>query len=120
MHLPRPPLHSVYQRPLQKFETEPNEQITAPNRVKLEYGQPGQPHASKTRSEASQLGPVGFVAMSVNARDALRRADAVCFDVDSTVVVDEGIDKLADVCGVGEEVANWCVLEPPSAFLFRR
>lgn len=47
--------------------------------------------------------------MSVNARDALRRADAVCFDVDSTVVVDEGIDKLADVCGVGEEVANWCV-----------
>eukprot|EP01135_Chromosphaera_perkinsii_P006559 Nk52_evm1s545 gene=Nk52_evmTU1s545 len=33
--------------------------------------------------------------------------DCVCFDVDSTVCVDEGIDVLADVCGVGKEVADW-------------
>ena len=34
-------------------------------------------------------------------------ADAVCFDVDSTVSRDEGIDLLAEVCGAGAEVAAW-------------
>jgi phosphoserine phosphatase len=43
-----------------------------------------------------------------------RRAQAVCFDVDSTVTVGEGIDELADFCGVGEVVAQWCVT-PQSA-----
>ena len=38
-----------------------------------------------------------------------RRAQAVCFDVDSTVTVGEGIDELADFCGVGEVVAQWRV-----------
>ena len=33
-----------------------------------------------------------------------RNADAVCFDVDSTVCIDEGLDKLAEFCGVGEQV----------------
>ncbi|XP_071946461.1 phosphoserine phosphatase-like [Antedon mediterranea] len=33
-------------------------------------------------------------------------ADAVCFDVDSTVVTDEGIDELAKFCGVGNEVTE--------------
>ena len=32
---------------------------------------------------------------------------AVCFDVDSTVVTEEGIDVLADHCGAGAEVAAW-------------
>ena len=32
---------------------------------------------------------------------------AVCFDVDSTVVSEEGIDVLADHCGAGAEVASW-------------
>lgn len=36
-----------------------------------------------------------------------RSANAVCFDVDSTVCVDEGIDELADFCGAGEAVAEW-------------
>eukprot|EP01018_Ginkgo_biloba_P014779 Gb_23485 [translate_table: standard] len=36
-----------------------------------------------------------------------RYADAVCFDVDSTVCVDEGIDELAEFCGAGEAVAAW-------------
>lgn len=36
-------------------------------------------------------------------------ADAVCFDVDSTVCVDEGIDELAAALGKGEEVAAWTV-----------
>lgn len=36
-----------------------------------------------------------------------RNANAVCFDVDSTVCVDEGIDELAEFCGAGEAVAEW-------------
>eukprot|EP00475_Leptophrys_vorax_P001486 TRINITY_DN10818_c0_g1_i4.p1 TRINITY_DN10818_c0_g1~~TRINITY_DN10818_c0_g1_i4.p1 ORF type:complete len:256 (+),score=-22.22 TRINITY_DN10818_c0_g1_i4:55-822(+) len=36
-----------------------------------------------------------------------RTADAVCFDVDSTVCVDEGIDELAAYCGAGDAVAAW-------------
>uniref|UniRef100_A0A1D1YVD3 phosphoserine phosphatase n=1 Tax=Anthurium amnicola TaxID=1678845 RepID=A0A1D1YVD3_9ARAE len=33
--------------------------------------------------------------------------NAVCFDVDSTVCLDEGIDELADFCGAGKAVAEW-------------
>ncbi|WCJ35082.1 3-phosphoserine phosphatase [Euphorbia peplus] len=36
-----------------------------------------------------------------------RGADAVCFDVDSTVCLDEGIDELAEFCGAGVAVAEW-------------
>ncbi|CAL9200937.1 unnamed protein product [Musa hybrid cultivar] len=36
-----------------------------------------------------------------------RSVDAVCFDVDSTVCLDEGIDELADFCGAGKAVAEW-------------
>jgi len=38
-------------------------------------------------------------------RRALQAAQAVCFDVDSTVVRVEGIDELAAFCGKGEAVA---------------
>lgn len=37
--------------------------------------------------------------------EALRKADAVCFDVDSTFCADESIDEIAAFLGVGEEVA---------------
>lgn len=40
-------------------------------------------------------------------RDILRSADAVCFDVDSTVCAEEGIDVLAAHCGAGAAVAEW-------------
>nr|XP_006641085.1 PREDICTED: phosphoserine phosphatase [Lepisosteus oculatus] len=33
-------------------------------------------------------------------------ADAVCFDVDSTVIKEEGIDELAKFCGVGDAVTE--------------
>lgn len=33
-----------------------------------------------------------------------RITDAVCFDVDSTVITNEGIDDLAEFCGVGDQV----------------
>ncbi|PKA63908.1 Phosphoserine phosphatase, chloroplastic [Apostasia shenzhenica] len=36
-----------------------------------------------------------------------QKSDAVCFDVDSTVCLDEGIDELADFCGAGKAVAEW-------------
>ncbi|XP_060704391.1 phosphoserine phosphatase isoform X1 [Hemiscyllium ocellatum] len=39
-------------------------------------------------------------------KTVLRCADAVCFDVDSTVIKEEGIDELAVFCGVGDEVAE--------------
>ncbi|GAX18621.1 phosphoserine phosphatase [Fistulifera solaris] len=39
------------------------------------------------------------------AIDNLMKADCVCFDVDSTVVDEEGIDVLADHLGLGEAVA---------------
>ena len=35
-----------------------------------------------------------------------RSADAVTFDVDSTVCVDEGIDELAAFMSVGDKVAQ--------------
>lgn len=39
--------------------------------------------------------------------DIWQNASAVCFDVDSTVCVDEGIDELAEFCGAGKAVAEW-------------
>ncbi|XP_010794925.1 phosphoserine phosphatase-like, partial [Notothenia coriiceps] len=39
-------------------------------------------------------------------KEVFRRADAVCFDVDSTVIKEEGIDELAKFCGVGDAVTE--------------
>jgi len=41
------------------------------------------------------------------AKETLRNADAVCFDFDSTLICEEGIDELAKYCGAGEAVATW-------------
>ena len=41
------------------------------------------------------------------AMEMLSKADAVCFDVDSTVIDEEGIDVLADTLGKGPEVSAW-------------
>lgn len=38
------------------------------------------------------------------AIEILRNSDIVCFDVDSTVIKEEGIDELAKFCGKGAEV----------------
>ncbi|XP_031828034.1 phosphoserine phosphatase [Nomia melanderi] len=40
-----------------------------------------------------------------NLKSIWKKADAVTFDVDSTVIQEEGIDELAKFCGKGEEVA---------------
>lgn len=42
-----------------------------------------------------------------HAKSSLRQADAVCFDVDSTVLSEEGVDVLADFLGKGPEIAAW-------------
>ncbi|XP_062242040.1 phosphoserine phosphatase isoform X2 [Platichthys flesus] len=39
-------------------------------------------------------------------KELFRGADAVCFDVDSTVIKEEGIDELAKFCGVGDAVTE--------------
>jgi len=39
-------------------------------------------------------------------RHIWKSADCVCLDVDSTVILDEGIDMLAEFFGKGAEVAK--------------
>lgn len=45
-------------------------------------------------------------ARATDAKRIWRQATAVCFDVDSTLIQVEGIDKLAQFCGAGEAVAK--------------
>ncbi|XP_036323886.1 phosphoserine phosphatase [Rhagoletis pomonella] len=40
------------------------------------------------------------------AAEIVKQSNVVCFDVDSTVICEEGIDELADFCGKGSEVAR--------------
>ncbi|RWR83217.1 phosphoserine phosphatase, chloroplastic [Cinnamomum micranthum f. kanehirae] len=72
-----------------------------------------------------QFRPLKLVAASAQAQDTTahsvfnnsqptkevlevwKNADAICFDVDSTVCLDEGIDEFADFCGAGKAVAEW-------------
>ncbi|CAH0561408.1 unnamed protein product [Brassicogethes aeneus] len=44
--------------------------------------------------------------MAAQVQNILKNADCVCFDVDSTVIKEEGIDELAKFCNKGTEVAN--------------
>ncbi|MBA0821332.1 hypothetical protein Goarm_018198 [Gossypium armourianum] len=57
--------------------------------------------------EASTTGNTDNRQPSKEVLELWRSADAVCFDVDSTVCVDEGIDELAEFCGAGRAVAEW-------------
>jgi phosphoserine phosphatase len=57
-------------------------------------------------SEDTTSNEIIMIGNCVNdAMYALYEADAVCFDVDSTVINEEGIDVLAEFLGKGEEVA---------------
>ncbi|KAK3037957.1 hypothetical protein RJ639_030662 [Escallonia herrerae] len=60
------------------------------------------------------IGPIGmlrhpksFNLIVASVLEMWRNANAVCFDVDSTVCLDEGIDELAEFCGAGKAVAEW-------------
>ena len=58
--------------------------------------------ASYSSSDSPHIGQDVAYAMEM-----LAKADAVCFDVDSTVIDEEGIDVLADTLGKGPEVTAW-------------
>ncbi|XP_050097328.1 phosphoserine phosphatase [Anopheles aquasalis] len=49
--------------------------------------------------------PTELTKRAADAREALKKAHIVCFDVDSTIITEEGIDELAQYCGMGSEVA---------------
>lgn len=57
--------------------------------------------------EVSSLGRFDNTLPSKEVLELWQNADAVCFDVDSTVCLDEGIDELAEFCGAGKAVAEW-------------
>ena len=67
-----------------------------------------QMRASSTAAAAASDSSSAVTGLAVaEAKEALRRASVVCFDVDSTVINEEGIDALADHCGAGPAVAEW-------------
>ncbi|CAN6714153.1 unnamed protein product [Malus baccata var. baccata] len=65
------------------------------------------PIAASAQPLEATLSPSGNMLPSKEVLDVWRNADAVCFDVDSTVCLDEGIDELAEHCGAGKAVAEW-------------
>ncbi|XP_015079694.1 phosphoserine phosphatase, chloroplastic isoform X2 [Solanum pennellii] len=56
---------------------------------------------------ASAVTPFDNTLPSKEVLDVWHNANAVCFDVDSTVCIDEGIDEFAEFCGAGKAVAEW-------------
>ncbi|MCD7454218.1 hypothetical protein HAX54_023973 [Datura stramonium] len=69
------------------------------------------PDVSRQQSsplKASAVAPLWTTLLpSKEVLDVWQNANAVCFDVDSTVCIDEGIDEFAEFCGAGEAVAEW-------------
>ncbi|XP_049873802.1 phosphoserine phosphatase isoform X2 [Pectinophora gossypiella] len=66
-------------------------------------------YSIKNNLQYATLKTLSLVSISVmspqqSVQELFRTADCVCFDVDSTVIRDEGIDELARFCGKGEEV----------------
>lgn len=65
------------------------------------------PSSSSTGSKSTSAGGNDSKSKRVlEAKRIIQTADIVCFDVDSTVIMEEGIDELAEFCGKGEEVSN--------------
>ncbi|KAK7304691.1 hypothetical protein VNO77_42577 [Canavalia gladiata] len=63
--------------------------------------------ASAASVGGSKVGHFENTLPSKEVLELWRNGDAVCFDVDSTVCLDEGIDELAEFCGAGKAVAEW-------------
>ncbi|XP_068633233.1 phosphoserine phosphatase isoform X2 [Battus philenor] len=66
-------------------------------------------YSLKSNLQYATLKTLSLVSISVmspqqSVQELFRTADCVCFDVDSTVIQDEGIDELAKFCGKGDEV----------------
>jgi len=62
--------------------------------------------SSSSKADPSHIPTTMAPNLSNKERAVLtwRQADAVCFDVDSTVIQDEGLDQIAEFCGVGDKV----------------
>ncbi|CAG5045231.1 unnamed protein product [Parnassius apollo] len=66
-------------------------------------------YSLKNNLQYAALNTLSLVSISImspqqSVQELFRTADCVCFDVDSTVIQDEGIDELARFCGKGDEV----------------
>ncbi|CAH2048754.1 unnamed protein product, partial [Iphiclides podalirius] len=66
-------------------------------------------YSLKSNLQYATLKTLSLVSISVmspqqSVQELFRTVDCVCFDVDSTVIRDEGIDELAKFCGKGDEV----------------
>lgn len=59
------------------------------------------------------------MATCAAAKQIWRKASCVCFDVDSTLLIDEAIDELAKFCGVGKEVEEWTTRAMGGGISFR-
>ncbi|KAL9237394.1 hypothetical protein vseg_011948 [Gypsophila vaccaria] len=57
--------------------------------------------------EASTKNLFDNTLSSKEVLDLWRYVEAVCFDGDSTVRIEEGIDDFAEFCGAGKAVAEW-------------
>ncbi|XP_072262231.1 phosphoserine phosphatase [Pyxicephalus adspersus] len=88
--------------------------------VTLEPGSRYPPVTDSNQSMCTQIRRVHYSMSTVSQlKELFRRADAVCFDVDSTVIKEEGIDELAKFCGVGDAVAEiFLPLPTPSGFIY--
>ncbi|XP_055317213.1 phosphoserine phosphatase isoform X2 [Sitodiplosis mosellana] len=81
------------------------QRTTAPTILKPVHNGNG----STTLVNMTNSEPVNIGDKSKNAAAAaqvIRNSEVVCFDVDSTVIREEGIDELAQFCGKGQEVAR--------------
>lgn len=58
------------------------------------------------KNASSDAHGVARTLRAQEAKSSLLRSDAVCFDVDSTVIMYEGIDVLAAFKGVGDQVSE--------------
>jgi len=78
--------------------------------------------AGTNASSHHQHSPVHMSASERRAATRLtfRQADAVCFDVDSTVCEDEAIDELAKYVGVGEQIAAYTLKAMNGDVTFRQ
>ncbi|XP_049779069.1 phosphoserine phosphatase isoform X1 [Schistocerca cancellata] len=67
-------------------------------------------YSDRTERKPRPHGAEDFAVKNMATKDEVinmwKVADAVCFDVDSTVIREEAIDELATFCGKGEEVAK--------------
>lgn len=74
--------------------------------VRASSGRPSRWLRSLLVENLQHMSTLSNLAPSQDVIDILTKSQAVCFDVDSTVISEEGIDELAGYKGVGEEVAN--------------